>query len=109
MQHVVDRSEFLEAVAKADLFLAYLSSPDCGVCSSIRPKVETLLERHRSVDSRYVDITVAQELAAQENIFTIPAIILYVRGKEAFRWARNFGIGEIEEKIERYEGILELA
>ncbi len=101
-----NHDDYIQARQKEDLCLSYFSGPGCGVCGALKPKVEELLSRHPRVASLQVDTAEAQALAAQESIFSIPAVVLYVRGKESARWARSFGICEIEEKIERYEDLL---
>ncbi len=106
MMAIKDHAAYFQALQKEDLCLSYFSGPGCGVCGALKPKVEELLRRHPKVVSLQVDTAESPALAAQESIFSIPAVVLYVRGKESARWARSFGICEIEQRIERYEDLL---
>jgi hypothetical protein len=49
----------------------------------------------------YIDIEEIPEIAAQNTVFTIPTIIVYLAGKETFRKSRHIGIDELKGLIER--------
>lgn len=83
--------------------LYYFSRPSCGVCSSVRPKIEMLLQnKYPDVQFVYVNLDNDEEFAGKYMIFTIPAIIFFIDSKEFFRFARYMSINEIDEKLERY-------
>ena len=106
--------EFVDGNAAAlpqqsDMVCMYFSRPDCGVCDALRPRVEALLEEYPGVDSWFVDLEQHPTAAGHYTVFTIPAVILFVQGKETVRFARHFSIDQLEEKIARYYELLQPA
>ncbi len=105
LQIVETLDEYKQLIGSSRIFLAYLSAPDCGVCQAIKPQIEAFLEKHPEIVSAQVD-TSHGEIAAQNSIFSIPAVLFYVEGKEMIREARYFSVEILKEKIERYLAIL---
>lgn len=93
-------------IKNGTMTLLYISRPDCGVCTAIRPKVEEMLERYPEIESGYIDLDQVTEAAGRFMVFTIPAIIVYAEAKEVVREARYISIDELEEKIARPYGFL---
>ncbi|MDZ7792259.1 MAG: thioredoxin family protein [Spirochaetia bacterium] len=91
---------------QSEMVCIYFSQPDCGVCSALRPRVEALLNEYPGVDGWFVDLEQHPEAAGHYTVFTIPAVILFVQGKETVRFARHFSIDQLEEKISRYYELL---
>lgn len=90
---------------KAALF--YFSTPTCGVCKSIKPKVIHLVqEDFPSLGLYYVDTEAVPEARGQLSVYSVPAILVYFEGKELIREARNFGIMELGKKIDRFYSML---
>ena len=94
---------------QSEMVCVYFSQPDCGVCSALRPRVEALLNEYPGVDGWFVDLAQHPEAAGHYTVFTIPAVILFVQGKETVRFARHFSIDQLEEKISRYYELLQPA
>ena len=46
------------------------------------------------------------EIAAQNSIFAVPAILVYFDGKECIRKSRNIGVEELHELIKRPYALL---
>lgn len=90
-----------------EMVCIYFSQPDCGVCNALRPRVEALLNEYPGVDSWFVDLEQHPEAAGHYTVFTIPALILFVQGKETVRFARHFSVDQLEEKISRYYELLQ--
>ena len=98
-----------ELPQQSEMVCVYFSRPDCGVCDALRPRVEALLEGYNGVDSWFVDLEQHPEAAGHYTVFTIPAVILFVQGKETVRFARHFSIDQLEEKLSRYYKLLQPA
>jgi thioredoxin-like negative regulator of GroEL len=92
---------------QSEMVCVYFSQPDCGVCNALRPRVEALLEEYPGVDSWFVDLEQHPEAAGHYTVFTIPAVILFVQGKETVRFARYFSIDQLDEKLARYYELLQ--
>ncbi len=53
-----------------------------------------------------MNAAVLKEITGSLSIFTVPALILFVHGKEAFREARFVHMDKFEEKVQRiYDGV----
>lgn len=103
--------ESMDAIAKHiegnDMALLYLSRPSCGVCVVLKPKVQQMVaQRFPHVVTGYVDLDQVPEAAGQYSIFSIPGILVFIQGRESIREARNLGIEQLAEKIERPYGML---
>jgi len=82
--------------------IAYFSTPDCNVCTVLKPKVIELINNDfPQIQFHYVDCQQHPDAAAQFSVFTIPTVLVYFEGRETFRLSRNFGIAELSEKLRR--------
>ena len=107
MNAISSLQEFQELVFQEPAVLFYCSTPTCGVCASIKPKVIKLMnEAFPKMKLFYVDTENLPELRGQLSVYSVPAILGYFQGKELIREARNFGIMELAQKIDRYYGML---
>ncbi|HDQ14481.1 MAG TPA: thioredoxin [Sediminispirochaeta sp.] len=97
-----------ELLRSREMVLFYLSRPDCGVCDALRPRVAALMEEYPKVDTRYIDLSAYPEIAGRYSVFTIPGVILFVRGRETVRYARYLSVDQIEESVQRYYQLLDL-
>jgi thioredoxin-like negative regulator of GroEL len=100
-------SEIREWIDDNQLTLLVFTTPDCGVCTALKPKIANLAEEYESLQVRYVDLEAAPEIAGQYGVFAVPVYILSVQGREAVRFARYFGMHEIEDAVERYNSLLQ--
>lgn len=99
--------EFKNLITQEPAVLFYCSTPTCGVCASIKPKIISLIkEDFPKMKFFYIDIEALQELRGQLSVYSVPAILAYFQGKELIREARNFGIMELAGKIDRYYRML---
>ncbi len=99
---IFTQGEFKEFIAANPGTVVYFSTPQCGVCKVLKPKViELLEEKFPLMKFAYVDCEKAKELAAQNNIFAVPTILFFIDGKEIFRKSRNISIAEIEHDVAR--------
>ncbi len=90
-----------DLIAHEKMLLLYLSRPDCGVCTAIKPKVEEMLSRYPKIRSGYIDLDQLPAAAGEFSVFTIPAVLVYTDGKESVREARYISMEPLEEKIRR--------
>lgn len=99
----IDTREALDAfIREHPIALIWFSGPDCNVCHALRPKVEALLdEAFPKVAMAGVDCDRARDLAAQLGVFTIPTAVIWLDGREAQRFPRNFSVGEIRAALAR--------
>src|SRR5690606_18254370 len=86
--------------------LVLFGGAHCGVCQAIRPRIELLMAEHfAAVALVYVDCAAAPAVCAQQSVFSLPVLRLYVQGQLALEYARSFSLqqvlGDIERVIER--------
>jgi len=105
MHLVKSQDEYTRILGDHALVLTYITGTNCGVCSSIKPKIEAILADYPELYSVEINSHEDQELAAQLSIFSIPAVLVHVEGKETIREARYFSIQELESRIDRLVGL----
>jgi hypothetical protein len=54
----------------------------------------------------YVNVKNQRELAAQNSVFSVPTILLYVEGRETLRYSRNINLVEFSDTVSRIYGML---
>ena len=104
---MVDSNELVKKfISENDMVLIYFGSKTCSICNAIKPKVEEILNKYPKIKSAQVDVERSLQLSAAYNIFTIPAILVFIEGKEVIREARHISIQAISSKITRYYDLL---
>ncbi|AJA48471.1 thioredoxin [Clostridium pasteurianum DSM 525 = ATCC 6013] len=100
---VLDSSDNMDSFIKENkISMIYFSSNACNVCVGLLPKIGELMEKYRKIAYVKVDIDKLQSVVGKYSIFTLPAIILFIDGKEIIREARFISIVELEKKIQRF-------
>ena len=72
----------------------------------MKPKIDNIVRKYDKIEHIKIDIEKNLKLAREYNIFTMPAVLLYIEGKEVIREARYLSIYELENKISRYYSLL---
>lgn len=104
---IINNNEEIDAlINNNDIALIYFSGQNCGVCSVIKSKVKSILQKYDKIASGEIETEKSVQISAQFNIFTIPAILLYVDKKETIREARYISMEQLEEKIDRYYNLI---
>jgi Thioredoxin. len=94
------------AIRENEMVILYFSNKVCGACEVIKDKVDKILEIYTKVNGIEMDGEENIELAAMNNVFSFPLLILYVNGKESMRVGRNVNLLELENTIKRYYEML---
>lgn len=103
MTAILHTSSAYETFIKGSPAVAvYFWGADCGVCTVLEPKVETLLrERFPKIPLAKVEIAEAAAVAAQHGVFTVPTLLVYFDGREAVRLSRAFSPAQLQEHLQR--------
>jgi len=100
-----EANSFIEQNPLAFLFI---SRTDCGVCHALLPQVEKLLESDHRIALGSIDAEEVKEIAGRFSVFSVPALLFFVEGKEYFREAGIVHMDLLKEKIGKisrlYEG-----
>lgn len=95
-------SQIIELLRENDMIMIYFSNPSCGVCRVILPKLESMLKRFPRIKFVHAEIQSIPELSADYGVYTSPAILLYIQGKETLREAGIISLTQLESKVARY-------
>jgi thiol-disulfide isomerase/thioredoxin len=99
---VRDLAELEQTIREHLGALVYFSTPDCGVCRTLRPKVESLVaERFPALVGRYVDCAAHPEVAARFQVFSVPVILVFFDGREWLRQGRATSVAALAAGIAR--------
>ena len=94
--------EFNEFVKNNGGAVTYFSTPQCNVCKVLKPKLKELLAEHfPEMKFAYVNTVEAEEMAAQNQVFTVPTILFHLDGREFIRKSRNVNLNILAEELER--------
>ncbi|QGY45331.1 thioredoxin [Maribellus comscasis] len=94
--------EFLKLKETEPALLAYFSTDACNVCKVLKPKVAELVSKEfPKIKPVYVKSDILPDVAAQNQIFTAPTILVFFDGRETIRKSRNIGISELQREISR--------
>ncbi|WP_160680918.1 thioredoxin family protein [Clostridium sp. C8-1-8] len=106
MLKVDNEKDIKNILTSNEMVILYFSNTTCGACSVIKNKVLSILKSYPEV--KLIDINGEEkiELAALNDVFSFPLLILYVDGKEVSRVGRNLSIVELENTIKRYYEML---
>jgi len=80
----------------------WFSGPDCRVCQDLKPRVaEQLQQRFPQLLRVEVDCARLPAPAAQRQIFSIPALLVFFAGHETLRLVRNFSLNQLDQQLQR--------
>ncbi|WNS80201.1 thioredoxin family protein [Domibacillus sp. DTU_2020_1001157_1_SI_ALB_TIR_016] len=99
MQHVTSYTEFSDIISSSEAVLLYVSSPGCSVCHALLPQVKVLMQEFPRVTMVYANTGIAPDIAGQLTVFSVPAVLFFLKGKEQFRAVRFVPIGGLRESI----------
>ncbi|WP_372639973.1 thioredoxin family protein [Ancylomarina sp.] len=93
----------IEKLRKQEVsFCIYFSSPNCGVCQVLKPKIMSLMkDYYPEIQTYKVDVAVYPEIAAQMGFYTNPSFIVYLNGQEYLRRSRSISLQELYESLAR--------
>ena len=104
--------EELHSIEDVDRFISghplsfiYISRTGCSVCHALLPQVGELMEQFQEIHLGHVNSAEVEEVAERFTVFSVPALLLFVEGKEYVREARAVHMSMFEEKLRKiYEG-----
>ena len=101
METITNEPQLHERMAAPACLVLY-GGAHCGVCQAIRPRIEALMTEHfAAVVLTYVDCAEASAVCAQQGVFSLPVLRLYLDGQLALERARSFSLQEVAAEMER--------
>lgn len=102
MKRIKEIIEVKSIIEENEIVLLYFGNyGGCGVCEALKDKVDGFMNSYKDIKVIDVDIDESPALAASFEIFSVPAILLYVSGKEYIREARYISLDEFKKKLDR--------
>lgn len=94
--------EFLKLKEEEPALLGYFSTEACNICKVLKSKVEEMIQAEfPKIKLVYIKSDILPDVAAQNQVFAAPTILVFFEGREYIRKSRNIGIGELHREVER--------
>ena len=84
----VNTEEFKNEIKEGIVFVDFFANW-CGPCKMLSPVVEQLSEEIKDVNFLKVDVDLANEIAVEYGVMSIPTLIMFKGGKEV---AKQIGL-----------------
>ena len=97
---ITSKDQFDEAVKSETLTIVDFWAVWCGPCRVLKPLLHKIAGEHPEIQLLTVDVDVNQELAAQYDINSIPAVFMFKNGEIVDNFVGVMPENEILEKIE---------
>lgn len=79
----------------------------CNVCPAINYKLAAQLSHYEQIALYYISLNAHPAVAAALQIFSAPAVLVYIEGQLTIKEAGYFSVEEILARIDRYLKMLE--
>lgn len=83
------------------LAFVYVSRKNCSVCHAVQPQVQDMLKEFPRIEPIQVSADQVPEVASQFTVFSVPALLLFVEGKEVLREARFVVMDDLRDQFQR--------
>lgn len=103
---MIELNEKLEELIETkDFVILLFGTQDCGVCSVLKNRLDAWLETYPHVTSRYISIEKHSQQCAQFQIYSAPALYVYVEQKPMIQVAGTFSLDQQLQQLERIVSI----
>lgn len=93
---------FGQALESSRGLLCYFSTLSCSVGEALEPKVRDMLQQDfPKLDFAWIDMNTLPAVAASQQVFVEPTILLFVEGKEYLRKSRNIHLADLNNGLAR--------
>ena len=106
MKNIEIKEQIELEISNNEMVLLYFGNNTWGVSKDMKPKLEAIAKEYPKVNILSIDVNKYKEIAAYYEVFTIPAIILYIEGKQFIKEARHISLKEFRNKIDRYYNMI---
>jgi len=102
MKELTILSEVTRLLEQKEGVLLYFYNDHCAPCLSLRPKVIRLAEQNfPKLTLAFVNSEKHPDIPAHFNIFSNPALLLFIEGREYLRKSKYISENELKENIGR--------
>ena len=96
----------VQLAAEHTVLLVQFGADTCAPCRTIQQRINRWTEQHPSVYSVYVPIETFPEIAAQESLFSVPTILVFVDGRRTICESGYFSLDKLLSQVQRYLDLL---
>jgi len=98
----MELDDFKHILENEAMIMVYFSSEYCNVCKALYPKIESLI-KNEFPQIKLIKLLAkdCKEIFGQNQIFSIPTVIVYFNGKEYIRKVRNFSVTMLKQEISK--------
>ena len=104
---ITSKAQFDEAVKSETLTIVDFWAVWCGPCRVLKPLLHKIAGEHPEIQLLTVDVDVNQELAAQYDINSIPAVFMFKNWEIVDSFVGVMPENEILEKIQNLNNVSE--
>ena len=104
---ITSKDQFDEAVKSEKLTIVDFWAVWCGPCRVLKPLLHKIADEHKEIRLLTVDVDANQELAAEYNINSIPAVFIFKNGQKLHDFVWVLPENEILEKIQKFNSTSE--
>ncbi len=97
---ITSKEQFDEEIKNEILTIVDFWAVWCGPCRVLKPLLHKIADEHKEVRLLTVDVDVNQELAAEYDINSIPAVFMFKNGEIVDNFVGVMPENEILEKME---------
>ena len=97
---ITSKNQFDEAIKSENLTIVDFWAVWCGPCRVLKPLLHKIAGEHSEIQLLTVDVDANQELAAEYDINSIPAVFMFKNGEIVDNFVGVMPENEILEKIE---------
>ncbi len=97
---------FQEKLDQDGILIIQFGSASCQPCTALRQRISLWQEAHSGVEALYVSLETYPQLAAQNGVFTVPTVLVYVNGQLTLRESGYFSLELLLRQVERYLALL---
>jgi len=102
MKEIHSLTELQDILATQQGVMLYFYSDRCAPCVSLRPKVIQLIENEfPKIELVFINSEKYPDIPAHYGIFSNPAILFFLEGKEYFRKSKYISESELQQNIGR--------
>lgn len=101
MENLTSKEEYYNLKNNSPIFIAQFGAKTCLPCVSIKEKLGKWASE-KNVKAVYIPCENFSNITAEEGIFSVPAVLVFVLGKLTIREAGYFSLEEVFERAERY-------
>jgi thioredoxin-like negative regulator of GroEL len=85
----------------------FFSSPDCTICKELKPRIQRLLaDEFPKIQMYTIEAEQSPEITGQLRVFSFPAVLLFLEGKEYLRVGRYFGMSDFRNDLNRLYSLI---